>query len=193
MFFSPVISWASFSSWSHEEPTRAFRLGVTPVTGRPRRFAVARKQQRTPEARRALALHASTYAVTQAVYEAAFYRTACVRVPLRAQLAGAIVEGVLHAVIDDDRLLRRFAEITKTMRFHDLADHGVNGRMLLDQAAHQQLQIPAGTIATVAVATMGRASGPLIDRSRCQTVRAYWRTKRGLDLDRWIFTPGLAC
>lgn len=110
------------------------------------------KQQRTPEGRRALAAHASTYALTQAVTKAVFYRTAGVRVPLLAQLAGAVVEGVLHAVIDDGRLLRRFADVTGKRRFHDLADHGVNGRMLLDQAAHQQLQIPAGVLVTVAVA-----------------------------------------
>jgi hypothetical protein len=110
------------------------------------------KQQRTPAGRRALAAHAATYAATQAVTKAAFYRAAGVRVPLLAQLAGAVVEGVLHAVIDDGRLLRRFSDATGKRRFHDLADHGVNGRMLLDQAAHQQLQIPAGTIATVAVA-----------------------------------------
>jgi hypothetical protein len=42
-----------------------------------------------------------------------------------AQLAGAVVEGVLHAAIDDGRLLRRFAQATNKMRFHDLADHGV--------------------------------------------------------------------
>lgn len=112
-----------------------------------------RKQQRTPEGRRALALHAATYAATQATTKAVFYRAAAVRVPLLAQLAGAVVEGVLHAVIDDGHLLRRFADVTGKRRFHDLADHGVNGRMLLDQAAHQQIQIPAGTLVTVAVAS----------------------------------------
>lgn len=112
------------------------------------------KQQRTTAGRRALALHATTYAATQAATKAALYRSAGVRVPLLAQLAGAVVEGALHAVIDDGRLLRRFSDIAGKRRFHDLADHGVNGRMLLDQAVHQQLQIPAGTIATVAVAAL---------------------------------------
>lgn len=127
------------------------------------------KQQHTPKGRRELALHAATYAATQAATKAVFYRTAGVRVPALAQLAGAVTEAVLHAVIDDGRLLRRFAQLGRghdrfrdadgrllgrQERFHDLADHGVNGRMLLDQAVHQQLQIPAGTVVTVAVAAL---------------------------------------
>jgi hypothetical protein len=31
---------------------------------------------------------------------------------------------------------------------------GVNGRMLMDQAAHHQVQIPAGVLATAAVAAL---------------------------------------
>lgn len=114
----------------------------------------AHKQKHTSRGRRALAAHAATYAATQAVTKAVLCRTAGVRVPVLAQLAGALTEGVLHAVIDDGRLLTRFAKGTGKAKFHALADHGVNGRMLMDQAAHQQLQIPAGTIATVAVATL---------------------------------------
>jgi hypothetical protein len=113
-----------------------------------------RKQQRTAEGRKALAAHAASYAATQAATKAVFYKTAGVRVPLLAQLAGALVEGVLHAVIDDGRLLRKFAARTGKAGFHGLADHGVNGRMLMDQAVHQQLQIPAGAVATVAVAAL---------------------------------------
>lgn len=79
-----------------------------------------RKQQRTPEGRKALAVHASTYALTQAATKAAAYRTAGVRVPLLAQIAGTAVEGALHAIIDDGRLLRRFADTTGKDKFHDL-------------------------------------------------------------------------
>jgi hypothetical protein len=102
--------------------------------------------------RAALVVHAATYALTQALTKAVFYRTAGVRVPVTAQVAGAVTEGVLHAVIDDGRLLKRFADGTGKRGFHDLAAGGVNGRMLLDQTAHHQLQIPAGTAVTVAVA-----------------------------------------
>ena len=112
------------------------------------------KQQRTREGRTALAIHAVTYAATQAATKSAIYRVGGLRVPALAQLAGAVTEGLLHAVIDDGRLLKKFAEATGKKRFHDLADHGVNGRMLLDQAAHHQLQIPAGTAVTVAVAAL---------------------------------------
>ncbi|MER7015334.1 hypothetical protein ABT324_28205 [Saccharopolyspora sp. NPDC000359] len=110
-----------------------------------------RKQQRTWKGRLSLARHAATYALTQAVTKAALYRVAGHRVHPAAQLAGAVAEGVLHAVIDDGRLLQRFATVTGKGRFHDLADFGVNGRMLLDQASHQQLQIPAGIAVTTLV------------------------------------------
>jgi hypothetical protein len=123
----------------------------------------AGKQQRTAQGRRELALHAATYAATQAATKAVVYRTAGVRVPLLAQLAGAVVEGVLHAVIDDGRLLKRFSRIPgrqrddegnrigRQQRFHDDVP---GGRALMDQAAHQQLQIPVGTLVTVAVAVL---------------------------------------
>ena len=112
------------------------------------------KQKRTGQGRAALAVHAATYATGQALTKASFYRIAGVRVPALPQLAGAVTEGLAHAVIDDGRLLRKFADATGKGGFHDLADHGVNGRMLLDQAAHHQLQIPAGTAVTVAVAAL---------------------------------------
>ncbi|OZM79925.1 hypothetical protein CFP66_23260 [Pseudonocardia sp. MH-G8] len=136
----------------------------------------AHKQQHTPRGRRELALHAGTYAATQAATKALFYRAAGVRVPLLAQVAGAVVEGVLHAVIDDGRLLERFSRLGRGRgrfidqwgevlgrqeRFHGLASSGVNGRMLMDQAAHHQVQIPAGVLATVAVAAW-------VGRKRCR-------------------------
>lgn len=112
-----------------------------------------RKQQRTPEGRRSLARHAATYALTQAAARGAFYRTAGLRVPALAQLAGAVTEGMLHALIDDGRLLARFAEATGKRDFHDLAASGINGRALMDQASHQGIQIPLGALVTTAVAS----------------------------------------
>lgn len=111
-----------------------------------------RKQQRTPEGRKSLARHAATYAATQAVTRAALYRTAGLRVPFVAQLAGAVVEGVTHAVIDDGRLLAVFADRTGKRRFHDVAGYGINGKALMDQASHQGIQIPLGAVVTTAVA-----------------------------------------
>ena len=118
-----------------------------------------RKQQRTPEGRRSLARHATTYALTQAATRAGFYRAAGLRVPAIAQLAGAVTEGALHAAIDDGRLLAKFAEASGKKRFHDLANHGINGRALMDQAAHKSLQIPVGAIVTTAVAAALRRKG----------------------------------
>jgi hypothetical protein len=109
------------------------------------------KQQHNPKGRRALAAHVATYTATQAVTKAAFYRSVGIRVPVLAQLAGAVTEAVLHAVIDDGRLLAKFARATGKPGFHDKAP---GGRAHMDQAAHHQLQIPAGVFATVAVARL---------------------------------------
>lgn len=113
----------------------------------------AAKQDRTPAGRRALAVHAGTYALTQAVTKNVLYRLAGLRVPATAQLAGALTEAVVHAVIDDGRLLEVYARHTRRDRFYGLAQAGINGKSLLDQAAHIQVQIPAGIAATTTVAT----------------------------------------
>lgn len=110
------------------------------------------KQNHTPQGRRALARHATTYGMAQAATKALAYRAAGVRVPVAAQAAGFAVETLLHAVIDDGRLLRRFAEVTGKIKFHDLAAAGINGRMLMDQAGHQGGQISVGAIVTAVLA-----------------------------------------
>lgn len=110
------------------------------------------KQRRTPEGRRALASHAISYGITQAVTRAVAYRVAGLRVPARAQITAAVVETIAHAAIDDGRGLQRFAETTGKGQFHALAGHGINGRALMDQAAHTGLQIPAGAMITAVMA-----------------------------------------
>jgi hypothetical protein len=109
------------------------------------------KQERTPAGRKALASHCLSYGVTQAAAKAMLYRIAGVRVPVGAQLAGWLTEVFLHAVIDDGRLLRAYAVAVGKLTFHDLADYGVNGRMLLDQAAHKTVQIPLGAVVTALI------------------------------------------
>lgn len=111
-----------------------------------------RKQQRTRQGRRSLARHAITYGLTQAATKAAAYRASGLRVPLAAQAAGTAVEIVAHAVIDDGRLLRRFAEVSGKLGFHDLNAGGINGRALMDQASHKGLQIPLGAVITAVLA-----------------------------------------
>lgn len=111
-----------------------------------------RKQERSPAGRRALLRHAVTYALSLSGTRAAAYRVAGTWVPLRAQLAAAVVEAVLHAVIDDGRLLRRYAELVGKTRFHDLTADGINGRSLLDQAVHLGVQLPIGAAVTATVA-----------------------------------------
>lgn len=110
--------------------------------------------QRVRDGHRSLTRHVLTYGLAQAATKAAAYRAAGVRVPLAAQAAGTAVEIALHTLIDDGRLLRAFCRATGKKRFHDLAAGGVNGRMLLDQAAHQGLQVPIGAIVTTAVTTV---------------------------------------
>lgn len=106
------------------------------------------KQHRTRRGRAALARHVLSYGLTQAAAKEAIYRTADVRVPLGAKLAGGLAEMLLHALIDDGRPLRAYAAATGHLAFHDLAGHGVNGRMLMDQAAHKFTQLPVGAIVT---------------------------------------------
>jgi len=118
-----------------------------------------RKQQRTPAGRRALARHAITYGLTQAVTKAAAYRASGLRVPVAAQVAGTVAEIAAHAAIDDGRLLRRFAQVSGKLGFHDLAARGVNGRALMDQATHKGVQIPLGAVLTALVAARRRGRG----------------------------------
>jgi hypothetical protein len=109
------------------------------------------KQKHTHSGRKALAKHAASYTLVQALTKAVLYKTDGVKVSWKAQLAGALTEGLLHAVIDDGRLLRLFAEKTGKTSFHSLADHGVNGRMLMDQAMHHQIQMVLGAVVTILV------------------------------------------
>lgn len=114
-------------------------------------WCAAHKQQRTARGRLALAAHALEYAIVQGLTKTLVYRVAGHQVHPLAQVAGGGAEALAHAVIDDGGLLARFAHKTGKGGFHDLADHGVNGRMLLDQASHHQLQIPIGVAVTVGV------------------------------------------
>lgn len=110
------------------------------------------KQDRSPAGRRALARHVVTYSLTQTAVKWLCLRATGSKVPVRAVLAGQLVEMLAHAAIDDGRLLRRYADLVGKRRFHDCDSGGVNGRMLLDQAAHRGLQIPAGALVTMLVA-----------------------------------------
>lgn len=78
------------------------------------------KQRRTPEGRRALATHAATYALTEAAARSVAYRVTRARVPVKAQVLVALVEGSVHALIDDGRLLEWFAKMTEKWGFHQL-------------------------------------------------------------------------
>lgn len=122
-----------------------------------------RKQERNAAGRRALLRHVVTYALSLAGTRAVAFRVARTRVPLRAQVIAAVVEAVLHALIDDGRLLRRYAELVGKTRFHELADQGINGRSLLDQAAHLGVQLPIGAAMTAVVAGLATSSAGALD------------------------------
>lgn len=114
--------------------------------------------QRVRDGRVSLARHAITYGIAQAVTKAVAYRAAGLRVPLGAQAAGTAAEIVLHAVVDDGRLLARFAAAAgkadhekKTGFFY--SGHAVaSGRSLMDQAVHKGVQIPLGAVITTLLA-----------------------------------------
>ncbi|MFC7344547.1 hypothetical protein [Saccharopolyspora griseoalba] len=111
------------------------------------------KQKRTAKGRRALAAHGLAYGLAQGLCKAAALRAAGLRVPVRAQLAGQAAETLLHVLIDDGRLLRRFAYATGSGAFHELApDCPSGGRALLDQGAHHWAQLPIGTTITAVLA-----------------------------------------
>ncbi|HLS01579.1 MAG TPA: hypothetical protein VK054_06295, partial [Beutenbergiaceae bacterium] len=140
------------------------------------------KNDRTPEGRRALARHAVTYGLTQAVTRIVAYRAAGLRVSARAQLAGFLAETVAHGVIDDGRLLALFAQETGKHDFYRVgAPRSVSaetasgqpvylideegererwdnptpssGRALMDQAAHVGVQVPLGALITTILAS----------------------------------------
>lgn len=115
--------------------------------------------QRVRDGHTALGRHALFTGLAQAATKAAAYRIAGLRVPLAAQALGTATEIVLHAVIDDGRILRRFAGATGKRGFHDLAAGGVCGRALMDQAAHKGLQIPIGAAVTALLATRRHRGG----------------------------------
>jgi len=106
----------------------------------------------TPTGRRALARHVATYTLAQTCAKTLALKAAGVRVPWRAVLVGQLVETVAHAVIDDTRLLERYAALVRKSPFWRLAGGGVNGRMLMDQAVHRGVQIPVGAVVTMLVA-----------------------------------------
>lgn len=118
---------------------------------------VGEDDKRTPaeldhDGKRALASHCIEYAVTQGLTKAVLYRAAGLRVPLSAQVAGAIVAAVLHGGVDDGRPLQSYAGRFNKVVFYKKADHGINGRALLDQAAHKSLGIPATAMFTTMLA-----------------------------------------
>ncbi|MEU5852516.1 hypothetical protein [Saccharopolyspora shandongensis] len=108
--------------------------------------------QRVRDGHVSLGRHGLTYGLAQMVTKALAYRVAGVEVPFAAQLAGTLAEAGFHVVVDDGRLLRKFAAATNKLGFHDLNAGGVNGRMLLDQATHKGLQLMVGAAVTTGVA-----------------------------------------
>lgn len=122
-------------------------------------WAARCKQHRTDSggmsttAMTALARHCAGYAACQAVAMTAVNTATGARVPARAIAASVAVQAVAHAVIDDGRLLARFATATGKAGFHDHAGAGCpggSGRALMDQAAHTGPQYLLGLLAATA-------------------------------------------
>ncbi|MFJ6212225.1 hypothetical protein ACIQGZ_02645 [Streptomyces sp. NPDC092296] len=97
--------------------------------------------------RRACAAHVASYAAVQAAALLLGTRTLGIRLrPSRAAAALAL-SALTHYAADRRRPLKHLAERTGKARFYGLADHGMNGAYLLDQAWHHGWETAAALIA----------------------------------------------
>ncbi len=105
----------------------------------------------TVEGRSACVWHCVTYVATQGLFLTAGSRAVGIRLRPEALVAGLAFSGITHYIADrrvPGGVLQRLARITGKARFHELADHGMNGAYLLDQSWHHG----AETIAALIVA-----------------------------------------
>ncbi|GAA1401506.1 hypothetical protein GCM10009639_43890 [Kitasatospora putterlickiae] len=103
--------------------------------------------QSSAAGRRACAAHVASYTATQAAVLLAGTRLLGVRLRPVPVVAALAVSAVTHYVADRREPLRRLADETGKGRFVRLADHGLNGGYLLDQAWHHGWETAAALIA----------------------------------------------
>ncbi|MER8186505.1 hypothetical protein [Kitasatospora sp. NPDC094015] len=104
--------------------------------------------QSSAAGRRACAAHVATYTATQAAALLLGTRVLGVRLRPGPVAAGLTVSAVTHYIADRREPLRRLADATGGRAFVRLADHGLNGAYLLDQAFHHGIETIAAAIAS---------------------------------------------
>ncbi|MFF0297735.1 hypothetical protein ACFYST_30635 [Kitasatospora sp. NPDC004614] len=97
---------------------------------------------------RACAAHVATYVGFQGIALLVGSRLLGVRLRPGRVAAALAFSAVTHYVADRREPLRRFAEATGKGNFARLADHGMNGSYLLDQAFHHGCETVAALIAS---------------------------------------------
>ena len=102
--------------------------------------------QSSAAGRRACAAHVATYTATQAAALLAGSRLLGIRLRPRQVAAGLALSAVTHYIADRREPLRRLADATGKANFVRLADHGLNGGYLLDQAFHHAFETAAALI-----------------------------------------------
>lgn len=104
--------------------------------------------QSSAAGRRACAAHVATYTAAQAAVLLAGTRLLGIRLRPGPVAAALALSAVTHYVADRREPLRRLADATGKGNFVRLADHGLNGGYLLDQAWHHTFETVAALIAS---------------------------------------------
>ncbi|AUG76281.1 hypothetical protein CFP65_1382 [Kitasatospora sp. MMS16-BH015] len=104
--------------------------------------------QSTAAGRRSCAAHVATYTAAQAATVLVADRVLGLGLRPSRVAAALLLSAASHYVADRRVPLRRLAKATKGGRFVELADHGMNGAYLLDQAWHHAFETCAAVIAS---------------------------------------------
>lgn len=80
--------------------------------------------------------HVATYTITACTVLIAVLAWLGIEADPRWVAAGQLISAITHFVADLRTPLRWLARVTGSEEFFDLADHGLNGRYLLDQSWH---------------------------------------------------------
>ncbi|MFG3050182.1 hypothetical protein ACGFZP_04380 [Kitasatospora sp. NPDC048239] len=103
--------------------------------------------QSSAAGRRACVAHVAAYTATQGAVLLAGTRLLGIRLRLGPVAAALALSAVTHYIADRREPLRRLADATGKSTFVRLADHGMNGGYLLDQAWHHAFETCAALIA----------------------------------------------
>lgn len=108
------------------------------------------KTHRSASGRRHCAAHVASYVAVQGATVTALAAVSGMRLRPGWVVAGLALSAVSHYAADRRRPLRQVADaIPGKSRFVRLADHGINGAYLLDQAWHHGFELVAAAVMAV--------------------------------------------